>query len=893
MSKKPLGELMTRAKLALRDAVLVGIASSANSPNAAYELAYIETGDVKKSQSCRHLAMIKRDHGRADFETAVSSANSNRPRPTGAPDKSQGEKAMPKTTSAKSPKASSKEEKPANLPLKGIDYRAAVNGVFARVRSIQVFENDAKGPVEAVYVFPLPDEASVVACKMQIGKRMIEAELKEREEARRQYDQAVQSGHHGSLLEQERPNIFTMNVGGIEPGEKITVSVDYVQRIPWIAGGGRFTIPLVVAPRFVPGVPLGKNGGGWSEDTTEVPDASRITPQVSRAGVSYDAKVAISFSPGFRTKVCCPSHPTLIKERIFKKGELAELATGKILTDRDFTLVYESLSDVPEVAKHIGTFGDESFLVATVLPPGNAKPVASDAVLVLDCSGSMSGAAIEGLRLVAKKVIRKLRESGVGHRVGILPFNNSPLQECPIGDPNEGVENFISGLHASGTTMIGLALERAKAMLHDSSRPKVILLVTDGQSEHGLSWRGDGVRLISVGISCAINDTRIKDLARENSGTYEAIFPGEDYDAVASRLAGYLSGPVLSSVSVSSGEAVGVSDVFEGRPATIAVRFSKKQKPSFKIVGDGPKGKKLTWFIDASDAKECDFAAKVWAREFIREHSDKEAQLAASLKYGVICKHTAYVAISLKAKPGGKPERVEIPVNLPSGWDYEAVFGGAVGALGAKGLFANRVGMAPRSLSRGFAPADELIATTLSSTHNCFPPDDDDDILFPRRPRPVFPPVPQDPSVPSVLVSSRFRLDAKDPVDRLVAILVAVLRGNRAGAEKVWQEIWSQPRVVEVVGKWDVTHKAMAFYFVGRLLKHGFKLKPELFSLLSVGPKAIRSDLAAAWGCLGLREFGVAAPAVLPDENLPDYVYLAWKVGRGEKPTVGDWAIVP
>lgn len=919
MSKKPERELVTRARLALHSAVLVDIASSANSPNSAYELAYIETGDVKKAQSCRHLAMIKRDYGRTAFETAVSPVNSKRPRPNGAPDQSQGEKAMPKVVEVKSPK-SRREVKLATLPLRGIKYRAAVNGVFARVRSIQEFENDAQNPVEAVYIFPLPDEASVVACKMRIGKRVVEAELKERTEARREYEQAVQAGHHASLLEQERPNIFTMNVGGIEPGEKISVEVDYVQRVLWLAGGGRFTIPLVVAPRFIPGAPAGEVdtveidddllddrvpvglAHDDSSDFTEVPDASRISPRVDRAGVSYAAEISISFSPGFRSKVSSPSHPSLLKEQTFGKDEVTELKTGRVLTDRDFTLVYQSLSNVPEVARHYGHFGDEHFLVATVLPPGVTGPVASDCVLVLDCSGSMAGASIEGLKLVAKKIVRNLRAQGVKHRVGILPFDNQPWTAHPMGVPSEAAETFIDGLHASGGTELGPALRAAEAMLANPSRPKVILVVTDGQTESGLNWSGNGLRLIAVGIGSAINDTHIKDLARGNGGTYESVFPGEDYEAVANRLAGYLSGPVLSQVSVGGGQAVGVSDVFEGRPATIAVRFlARKGKPSFVITGKDPRGRSMNWRIDSEGAKECDFASQIWAREFIRENPKKDVQVGASLKYGVICRHTAYVAISLKAKPGQAPERVEIPVNLPSGWDYDAVFGrsGNLATLAFATVGGSRVG----SLQRGFVAEETLIGTLGTTLLRKGIIDDGDGGCFPPKrpgpfgpplgpfPRPFRPKLP--PQLPSVSTPSRFRLDAADPLDRLVAILVAVIRGNRTGAEKAWRELWFNSRAVQTVQSFKPAEKLMVYYFVSRLAKHGFKLPPKLLGSLNFKRNPAWPKDALAWCSLALREDGVATEVVLPDPTSSDYEYLAWKLGVGERPQTGDWALVP
>jgi len=393
MSKKRnLRELRARARLALADPVLVGIAASANSPNQAHETAYLETGDAEKAKACRWLAMIKRDHGRKAFDEAVSSVGSFSPRQEST-GKNEGATHMSKTTTEPEPKPKAAEKKP-SIPLEHISFRAALNSAFARVRCIQKFKNDSENPVEAVYVFPLPDDASVTGCVMVIGRRKVEAELKKRDEARKEYDNAVAAGHHASLLEQQRPNIFTMNVGGIEPGESISVEITYVQRVPWQAGGGRFSIPLVVAPRFISGVPTGKQGGGWAEDTDEVPDASFITPPVAKEGVTYNADISVMFSPGFRCRLSCPSHSGIVEERVIAKAEEFELKTGDILTDRDFVLVYRSTSKAAEVAVHAGELNGESFLLANIIPPGESTPVGSDIVFVLDCSGSMNGPKI-------------------------------------------------------------------------------------------------------------------------------------------------------------------------------------------------------------------------------------------------------------------------------------------------------------------------------------------------------------------------------------------------------------------------------------------------------------------------------------------------------------------
>ena len=776
------------------------------------------------------------------------------------------------------------------IPLKQIDYKAELAGSFAEVTSVQEYVNEATSPLEAVYVFPMPDDASITRCVMRIGKRKIEATLEKKEQARKKYDEAIQQGHHASLLEQERPNIFTMNVGGIEPAENIKVRITYVQRVPWQAGGGRFRLPLVVAPQFIPGQPTGKQAGGWAEDTDHVPDASRITPQVAKQGAPYSASITISFAPGFRAKVSCPSHPGLINEQTVAKDETAELKNGKIRTDRDFTLVYQSLSKVPEVAAHTGSFNGEKFLLASIIPPGAVKPVGSDVVMVLDCSGSMSGPSIQGLKMIAKQIVCKLRDENVGHRVGIVPFDDGPWPAYPIIEISEATESFIDGLSARGGTNLGLGLEAGEKMLVSSVRPKVMLMVTDGDTEHGKNWYGNGIRLIAVGISSAINDTRINELVRRNSGTAESVYPGEDYSAVASRLAGYLSGPVLSDVRVEAdGDVVGVSDVFEGRPATIAVRFNNGTGKAV-VAGRNPEGKEVSWSLSIAGAADCKFAPQLWAREFIRENPEEaEKQIATSLRYGVVCLHTAFVAISLKEVPGQKPERVEIPVNLPAGWDYEAVFGQDINHLAAlHGL--------PASQTSGLTGGGRRLSAVsrahgLLHEHGIGGPSLIEEISLPKGPRgsrqpripdlSTFPEVPTSPGAPT-----SFTLDAQDPVDQLIAVLIALESGNDTGAREAFKEIGKKLKTAKL----DEERKAMAFYFACRLIPYGFNLNSDVMANLSVRPKAA---VAQAWYNLACREQGQMADAVDVPETHDAASYLVWKFGQGSRPTHPKWSPVP
>jgi len=945
MSKKKLSlkQLKTKARPALSSSVLVGIARSARSPNQAlesakvamHELAYLETGDANKAMkkagkqalACHALARIKRDHGKQAFEEFVSTVSSNHPRSeeksTGQSKK--GEKTMDTQVekNEKQVKENGQKAKPAQIPLKHIEHRVAVNGAFARSRVIQEYTNDAEHPVEAVYVHPLPDEATVIGCVMQIGKRKVTAELKEKEQARKEYDQAVSEGHHGALMEQERPNIFTMNVGGIEPGETIKVQVDYVQQIPWQAGGGRFTVPLVVAPRFIPGLATGQSGDGWSPDTDQVPDASKITPVVCPEGVPYTASINIIFSPGFRCQLSCPSHPGLVEPKTVSKDETLQLKTGEIKADRDFTLSYRSVAKRAQTAVYHWQTKDEAFCLVNVIPPGQVdqNDEGRDVLFVLDRSYSMNGPAIAGLKTLGRKLLTKLSNARPQDRIGIIVFDNHADLLAPLGEITEQTFELISQIQARGGTELGDALTFAHQQFGSNGREKVIVLITDGET-YAVDYNGSGARIVTAGLSSAIDDTNLKDIARNTGGSFHAFYPGEDFDRAANTVLAAISGPVLQDINIdNSGELAGVKNAFADRPAVLAMRFDKELPAAIKVSGKTPAGQVESWDIKPDQGKECDYLAQIWAREYLREHTDKVEQVPISLKYGVICQHTSFVAISEKEVPGQKPERVAIPVELPHGWTMEDIWGSVshiksrqpamLGSIQALGLTSRRggsrlIGASAGSVAKRFAPSP---ARSAFSSHSLV--GDDDDVLLedecceieevccfaaeacdevcedfdeeedfgPAQAAAPSPPLP-------VTVIS---FDQEQSICHLVDALIQA----DAGLQDMAEDFVKKAKLsVKTITSWTDCQRAKAYYFVLRLRYYGLSFDDKVINALAKPPKKT-DTLATAWYNLAKKEAGIPydSPAVglLGDE----VQYLLWKFGRDTKPTSQPWSLVP
>src|SRR5258706_14426597 len=194
-------------------------------------------------------------------------------------------------------------------PLKHTDVKAQISGFLSRVVVTQEFENPFPEKIEAVYTFPLPQNAAVDDMTMTVGDRTVRGKILRREEAQAVYEAAKSNGQTASLLDQERPNIFTQSVANILPGEQIKITISYVETLKYEAGSYEFVFPMVVGPRYIPGTATGQQAGGWAPDTNQVPDASRITPPV--AGVHYgvqgtraghDISVAVKLDAGVAIK---------------------------------------------------------------------------------------------------------------------------------------------------------------------------------------------------------------------------------------------------------------------------------------------------------------------------------------------------------------------------------------------------------------------------------------------------------------------------------------------------------------------------------------------------------------------------------------------------------------
>jgi len=228
-------------------------------------------------------------------------------------------------------------------PLKHTDVRAGISGFLARVTVTQIFANTASENIEAVYTFPLPQDAAVDDMTIQIDDRTVRGLIKRREEARAIYEHARNTGQVAALLDQQRPNLFTQSVVNIVPGAQVTVTISYVETLRYEAGSYEFVFPMVVGPRYIPGQATGHQGSGWAPDTNRVPDASRITPWVAAKGTraGHDISIDLALDAGVPIQDLRSKSHDIDVHRQGSSRATVRLRDEAVIPNKDFILKYD------------------------------------------------------------------------------------------------------------------------------------------------------------------------------------------------------------------------------------------------------------------------------------------------------------------------------------------------------------------------------------------------------------------------------------------------------------------------------------------------------------------------------------------------------------------------
>lgn len=584
-----------------------------------------------------------------------------------------------------------------------------VNGLVARVSVMQEFRNEGDQWVEGIYVFPLPDEAAVDHMRLYIGERFIEGEIREKEQARKEYEQAKQEGKKTSLVEQQRANLFTTSVANIAPGETVIVEIEYLENIRYDNGTFSLRFPMTLTPRYVPGEPAGdRQGSGWSADTDLVTDASLITPPVIGASGSHRVSLQAGINAGMPLELIASRyHPVNVADG--NGRYTVSLASGRVPMDHDFELLWRPVpSAVPRGMAFTETIDGEPYYLLMLVPPDSGESVNArrprEMIFVIDTSGSMHGVSIEQAKEALQRALDGLRS---GDLFNVIEFNSFPRslfnQSMPADMSNVGMaKNFVNQLSANGGTEMRSALQFALRTPPSESYLRQVIFITDGAvgNEEGLfqliAGKLGNARLFTVGIGSAPNSWFMRKAAETGRGTFTIISALHEVGEKMDRLFRKLESPQVTDIELHwpGGTVVDsypsiVPDLYLGEPVSVRVKASSVFRPGdlLRITGNSIAG---GWAADLSLKTQHDSpgVAALWARGRIADLFEKErrgadagetraAVVATALKHHLVSKYTSLVAVDkTPVRPAGTELNSEQVANLmPHGQSSSAVFG--------------------------------------------------------------------------------------------------------------------------------------------------------------------------------------------------------------------------
>lgn len=599
-----------------------------------------------------------------------------------------------------------------SCPLKHTEVKAQISGFLVRVNVTQEFENPFKDKIEAVYTFPLSQRAAVDDMTMRVGNRTVRGKILKREEAQAVYEAAKERGNVAALLDQERPNIFTQSVANIMPGEKVTIQISYIEVLKYEEGSYEFVFPMVVGPRYNPGTPTGKQGGGYAPDTTQVPDASRITPQPVKEGMraGHDISIEVLLDAGVPLDGFKSISHEIDTKQLNTHIANVSLKNQETIPNKDFVLKYDVAGKKIEDAILMHRAERGGFFTMIIQPPDEPRVedvTPKEIVFVLDTSGSMSGFPIE-----KAKESMKLALDGLYPRdtFNLITFagDTSILFDKPVPATKENLDKaqkFLATREGGGGTEMMKAIKAALDPSDSQQHLRIVCFMTDGYVGNDMEIVGEiqkhpNARVFSFGIGSSVNRYLLDKMSEEGRGEVEYVSLQDDGSAAAKRFHERIRNPLLTDVSVDwNGMPVAdvypqkIPDLFSAKPVVLSGRFTGAAKGVIRLKGKASGREVIKEIaVDFPDRQASnDVLATLWARNRIDDlmaqdyngiqqgnpkAEIKETITQLGLEYRLLTQFTSFVAVEeMIITDGGQPRKVEVLVEMPDGVSYDGVFG--------------------------------------------------------------------------------------------------------------------------------------------------------------------------------------------------------------------------
>jgi Ca-activated chloride channel family protein len=587
------------------------------------------------------------------------------------------------------------------LPLKSTLADVKVVGVIADVIVTQVYKNEGKKPLEAIYVFPASTRAAVYGMKMTIGKRTIIAKIQESKEARRQYEEAKQQGKSASLLEQQRPNVFQMNVANILPGDVIQVELKYTELLVPTDGIYEFVYPTVVGPRY-----------SNQPAETALPSLKWVENPYFHQGESptYTFDITINLAAGLPIQnIACDSHKVDIQYNGPSRASIKLDPSDKSGGNRDFILKYQLAGGRVQSGLLLFEGEKEKFFLLMLQPPKrvNVSQIPPrEYIFIVDVSGSMYGFPIDISKKLLKDLIGNLRPTD---KFNVLLFSggSSLMSEQSLPATSENIHraiNLIDRQRGGGGTELLPALKRALSLTRSEGFSRTVVIATDGyvmveDEVFDLIRKNLGdANMFTFGIGSAVNRHLLEGMARVGMGEPFVISKPEEIREKAEKFRKMIESPVLTKVKVDFGklnvyevEPISIPDVFAERPVIAFGKWHGKPVGEITLSGltsSGPYVNKID-IRKEKPLKSNSALRYLWARHritllsdynFLHQDADRIKEVTQlGLTYNLLTAYTSFVAIDTEVRlVDGQAVTVKQPLPLPEGVSDYAVGRGSV-----------------------------------------------------------------------------------------------------------------------------------------------------------------------------------------------------------------------
>jgi Ca-activated chloride channel family protein len=586
------------------------------------------------------------------------------------------------------------------LPLKSTDVDVKIAGLIADVTVTQHYKNEGTRPISARYVFPASTRAAVYGMQMRVGDRQIDAKIREKKQARAEFETARKEGKSATLLEQHRPNVFQMNVANIPPGDDIAVEMHYTETLVPTEGKYQFVFPTVVGPRYNGSVA----GGNGSSNSNE----QWVAQPTQRAGEApkptFGMKLAIN-SPIALKEIESATHKTA--SFVHKNEHRVEMVLSPSVFhgNRDFILDYRLAGKSIESGVLLSEGGGENFFLAMIEPPAHVTSieiVPREYIFIMDISGSMHGFPLETSKALLRKLVGNLKPTDT-FNVMLFSGDNSILAPTSMPANRENIDRAIDVINrqnGGGGTELVPAMQRALALPRDDTRARSFVVVTDGyitvEKEVFDLVRGNlnNANVFSFGIGSSVNRHLMEGLARAGQGEAYIITNPSQAEAEAERFRRYIESPVWTHLQLKIDgfdaydlDTAVLPDLFSSRPVILMGKWRGKPQGSITVTGHAGNGKvSRTVLVTSGEASSDNSALRyLWARSRIAALGDAKqvganddaaaAITALGLKYNLLTQYTSFIAIDQVVRAAKPAETVDQPQPMPEGVSNLAVGG--------------------------------------------------------------------------------------------------------------------------------------------------------------------------------------------------------------------------